>query len=44
MFSRLDGNGFGDSNRSDEGSGGGKSKVESDVKEKCVYGKNKKLS
>lgn len=43
MFSYLDNNSSRDCSRSNEGSDGGKSKVESDVKKKCIYNKDKEL-
>ena len=44
VFLQSDSNGSRDDSGSDEGSGGGKSEVESGIKEGCVYGKDKKLS
>ena len=43
VFLRSDGNDSGDNSENDKSSGGGESKVESGVKEKCVYRKDNKL-
>lgn len=43
VFLQLDGNGFGDSSRSNKDNGSSKSKIESGIKEGCKYGKDKKL-
>lgn len=43
MFLRLNGNGFKNGSVSNESSDGGESKIESGVKEECVYRKNKEL-
>lgn len=43
IFSYLDNNSSRDCSKSNKGSDGGESKVESDVKKKCIYNKNKEL-